>query len=80
MKVEFEPDEAWELMSLVIARLADDAVLADGDRAKIRRWRSESMQPSGEGMRLLTEKVNADIAATLARKRASHIRKPDWRK
>ena len=80
MKVEFEPDEAWELMSLVIARLADEAVLADGDRAKIRRWRSESMQASGEGMRLLTEKVNADIAATLDRKRASHIRKPDWRK
>ena len=80
MKVEFEPDEAWELMSLVVARLAGEAGLADGDRAKIRRWRSDSLQPSGDGMRLLTEKVNADIAATLARKRGSHIRKPDWRK
>ena len=80
MKVELEPDEAWELMSIVVARLAGEAALADGDRAKLRRWRSESMQPSGEGMRLLTEKVNADIAATLSRKRASHIRKPDWRK
>ena len=80
MKVELEPDEAWELMSLVVARLAGEAALADGDRAKLRRWRSESMQPSGDGMRLLTEKVNADIAATLRRKRGSHIRKPDWRK
>ena len=80
MKVEFEPDEAWELMSLVVARLAGEADLADGDRAKIRRWRSDSLQPSGDGMRLLTEKINADIAATLARKRGSHIRKPDWRK
>ena len=80
MKVELEPDEAWELMSLVVARLASEADLANGDRAKIRRWRSDSLQPSGDGMRLLTEKVNADIASTLARKRGSHIRKPDWRK
>ena len=80
MKVELEPDEAWELMSLVIGRLADEAVLPDSDRAALRRWRSESMQASGDGMRLLTEKVNADIAATQERKRASHIRKPDWRK
>ena len=80
MKVELEPDEAWELMSLVVARLASEADLANGDRAKIRRWRSDSLQPSGDGMRLLTEKVNADIAETLIRKRGSHIRKPDWRK
>jgi len=80
VKVELEPDEAWELMSLVVARLADEAVLAHGDRAALRRWRSESMQPSGDGMRLLTEKVNTDIAATQGRKRSSHIRKPDWRK
>jgi len=80
MRVELEPEEAWRLMSLVVARLADEAGLSDGDRATLRRWRSATMQPSGDGMRLLTEKVNADIAATQARKRGSRIRKPDWRK
>ncbi len=79
MKVELEPDEAWELMSLVVARLAGEADLADRDRATLRRWRSESMQPSGDGMRLLTDKINLDMAATLGRKRGSRIRKPDWR-
>ena len=79
MKVEFGTDEAWELMSLVVARVADEASLQDGDRAKVRRWRSESMQPSGDGMRLLTDKVNLDMAVTLGRKRGSRIRKPDWR-
>ncbi len=79
MKVELEPDEAWELMSLVVARLAGEDDLADSDRATLRRWRSESMQPSGDGMRLLTDKINLDIAATLGRKRGSRIRKPDWR-
>lgn len=79
MKVELEPDEAWELMSLVVARLAGEADLADSDRATLRRWRSKSMQPSGDGMRLLTDKINLDMAATLGRKRGSRIRKPDWR-
>ncbi len=79
MKVELEPDEAWELMSLVVARLAGEVDLADSDRATLRRWRSESMQPSGDGMRLLTDKINLDMAVTLGRKRGSRIRKPDWR-
>ncbi len=80
MKVELEPDEAWELMSLVVAHLADEADLTDSDRAALRRWRSESMQPSGDGMRVLTDKINLDMAATAGRKRGSRIRKPDWRK
>ncbi len=80
MKVELEPEEAWGLMSLVIARLANEAGLPRSDRATLRRWRSAAMQLSGESMRMLTDKLNADIAVTLARKRGSHIRKPDWRK
>ena len=80
MKVEFEADEAWDLMSLIVAKVAEEADLADSDRANVRRWRSESMQPSGEGMRLLTDKLNAAFEETLARKKRSHIRKPDWRR
>ena len=80
MKVELEPEEAWGLMSLVVGRLADEAGLPHSDRATLRHWRSGTMQPSGDAMNVLTEKVNADIAEVLARKRGSHIRKPDWRK
>ncbi len=80
MKIEFESDEAWDLMSLIVAKVAAEVDLADGDRANVRRWRSESMQPSGEGMRLLTDKLNAAFEETLARKKRSHIRKPDWRR
>ena len=54
MKVELDIDEAWDLMSLVVARLAKDASLSDSDRAKVRRWRSNAMRPEGEAMRLLT--------------------------
>ncbi|MCH8900680.1 MAG: hypothetical protein IIC88_00090 [Chloroflexi bacterium] len=79
MKVELDIDEAWDLMSLVVARLAKDASLSDSDRAKVRRWRSNTMRPEGEAMRLLTGKLNEDLAAAMERKKRSQIRKPDWR-
>jgi hypothetical protein len=79
MKVELDTDETWALMSLVVARLVDEAKLPAGDKAKIRRWRSDEMQPGREPMRVLTDKVNADIAQQMARKTRSQIRKPDWK-
>jgi hypothetical protein len=79
MKVELDVDETWELMSLVVARMLDEAKVPDSDRAKVRRWRSDSMRPSGEQMRLLTRKVNEDLAQASERKKRSQIRKPDWR-
>ena len=79
MKVELDIDEAGDLMSLVVARLAKDASLSDSDRAKVRRWRSNMMRPEGEAMRLLAGKMNEDLAAAMERKKHSQIRKPDWR-
>ncbi len=66
-------------MSLVVARLAKDASLSDSDRAKVRRWRSSTMRPEGDAMRLLTSKLNEDLASAMERKKRSQIRKPDWR-
>jgi hypothetical protein len=72
-------DEAWELTSLVVGRLLEQAKLGDADKAKVRRWRSESLRPSGELMRALARKINEDLAEVMARKNRSQIRKPDWR-
>jgi len=79
MKVEIDVDESWALMSCVLAQMLEETKLADEERAKIRRWRSQEMQPSKEGMRLLTGKINADLAKALQNKERSQIRKPDWR-
>ena len=79
MKVELEEDETWQLMSLVVARLVDDAGLSSGDKAKVRRWRSDSMKAGREPMRVLTRKINDDLAQVWERKKRSGIRKPDWR-
>ncbi len=79
MKIELDVDETWELMSHVVARLVDEASLPDKDKAGLRRWRSKSMSPSDEPMRLLTRKINEDLADVMRRKERSQIRKPDWR-
>ena len=79
MKVELDTDEAWELMSLVVARIAYEASLTKSDRAKIRRWRSNSMRPAGEAMQLLRSKINDDLAEAGKRQERSQLRKPDWR-
>jgi hypothetical protein len=79
MKVELDVDEAWELMSLVVARMLDQAAVPDKDRAKVRRWRSDSMPTTSESMRHLARKINEDLAQVVDRKKRSQIRKPDWR-
>lgn len=79
MKVEFEPEEAWNLASHIIGQLIEEAGLADSDRAKIRRWKADELRASSQEMKVLTEKINADLAKTLERKTKSQLRKPDWR-
>ena len=78
MKVELDTDESWNLLSHVIVRLVDEAPLADSDRAKIRRWKSEEMRPTSQEMRVLASKINEDLAKTMERKNKSQLRKPDW--
>jgi hypothetical protein len=78
MKVELDSDETWALMSYVVDRLLQEIELPDADRARIRRWRSEQMRPGGEPMKLLTRKINEDLARALQTKQRSQIRKPDW--
>jgi hypothetical protein len=36
------------------------------------------MRPGGEPMKLLTRKINEDLARALQTKQRSQIRKPDW--
>jgi hypothetical protein len=79
MKVELDNDEAWNLASHIISHLIDDANLEDSDRARIRRWKSDELRATSQEMKVLTEKINSDLAKTLERKTKSQLRKPDWR-
>ena len=68
MKIEFESEEAWELMSHIVGRMLDESNLSDSDRAKVRRWKSDEMRATSQEMRVLTSKINDDLEKTLARK------------
>jgi hypothetical protein len=78
MKVEIDNDEAWNLMSTVLVQLLDQAPLADADKARVRRWKSDEMRVTSQEMRVLTQKMNSAIQEVMARKTKSQIRKPDW--
>lgn len=79
MKVELEPEEARELLSLIVDRIAEEAGLTDEDRARVRRWRSEEMRLGSPGMRELTVRINADLERVLRTKEKSAVQRPDWR-
>ena len=78
MKVELDNDEAWNLLSHVVTRLIDEVELSDSDRARIRRWKSDEMRVTSQEMRVVTQKINEDLAQSLERKTKSQLRKPDW--
>jgi hypothetical protein len=79
MRLELSREEARELFLTVLERILEDVDLVDGDRAALQRWRGESMTPGSEGMRELTEKLNADLERTLRDKEKSAIVRPDWK-
>jgi hypothetical protein len=79
MKLELAAEEARELLVTIVDRLIDEAGLSDGDRAALRRWRSEGMKAGSDAMREMIAKINADIDRTLKSKERSAIVKPDWR-
>lgn len=78
MKVELAVDESWALLSVVVKKLLEEANLSDEDRANLRRWRSDDMRMNSEAMRVLTDKINEDLARVLKARERSQIQKHDW--
>ena len=78
MKVEFEVEEAWDLLNHVIGRMLEETNLTDADRARVRRWKSDEMRATSQEMRVLTTKMNEDLLVHMQRKIKSQLRKPDW--
>jgi hypothetical protein len=78
VKVEFEVDEAWNLMSHVIQQMIEQTPLTDSDKAKIRRWKTDEMRTTSQEMRVLAQKINEDLRTSIERKTKSQLRKPDW--
>ncbi len=78
MEVRFTDDELAEALTVIINRIADEAGLADKDRAMLKRWRSSKMKLGSDDMLDFVRKANEDLAQGMARRQRSQIRKPDW--
>ena len=78
MKVEFDTDEAWNLMSQIIVQMVEETSLSDADKAKIRRWKTDEMRTTSQEVRVLAQKMNDDLKQLNERKTRSQLRKPDW--
>ncbi len=79
MRLELEQEESVQLLSLIVDRITREAGLATKDRAAVKRWRSERMKAGSDGMRDLTNKINADLDRALRTKEKSAVQKADWR-
>ncbi len=79
MKLELDREEGRELLAVIVDRIVKEAGLSDEDGAAVKRWRSEQMKAGSEGMRELTDKINADVERALRTKEKSAVQKPDWR-
>ena len=79
MRLELEQEESVQLLSLIVDRITQEAGLATKDRAAVKRWRSEQRKAGSDGMRELTNKMNADLERALRTKEKSALQKADWR-
>ena len=78
MKVEFSVEEVQVMAHHVVDQLLDLDGLGRSDKAALRRWRSEELKASARTMRLLAEKVNAELQQVHASAEVPKITKPDW--
>jgi hypothetical protein len=74
MQIVLEPDEAWSIMTLVVAQVLDHADLSDDGRAAVRRWRSDRAQGTAE-MADLTIGMNEALGTLLDERTTRQIRR-----
>lgn len=77
MQVILEPDEAWSIMTLVIAQVLDQVELSDDAKAAIRRWRGDHTEGTTE-MGDLTVSMNEVLGSVLDERTTRLIRRKGW--
>jgi hypothetical protein len=77
MQVILEGDEAWSIMTLVVAQVLDQVELSDDGKGAIRRWRSDRNDGTAE-MADLTVSMNEILGTVLDDKTTRLIRRKGW--
>ncbi len=77
MQVQFTIEEVLAMAGAVLDGLGEQP-FGRSDAAAVRRWRNEQLTTTSEELRLLTEKVNAEVQRAHDHSMKSGIQKPDW--
>jgi hypothetical protein len=77
MQVILDTDEAWSMMTLMVAQMIDKAGLSPDGKAKLRRWRTERADGTA-AMADLTIDLNEALGSTLDEKTTRLIRRKGY--
>ena len=77
MQVILEPDEAWSIMTLVVAQVLDNVELSPAAQKEIKRWRTERAEGTSE-MSDLTVGMNEALGTVLDERTTRLIRRSGW--
>jgi hypothetical protein len=74
MQVILDTDEAWSVMTLVVAQILDQVDLSDEGKETLRRWRSDHADGTAE-MSDLTLTMNESLGTVLDERTQRLIRR-----
>ncbi len=77
MQIILESDEAWSIMSLVVAQVLDQVDLSEEGQTVVRRWRSDHNDGTTE-MSELTVSMNEALGTVLDEKTTRLVRRKGW--
>lgn len=77
MQVILEPDEAWSIMTLVVAQVLDQVELSDEGKDAVKRWRSDRYEGTAE-IADLTVSMNEAMGTVLDERTTRLIRRKGW--
>lgn len=74
MQVILDSDEAWSVMSLVVAQVLDQAEISEEGKAAVKRWRTDRADGTAE-MAEMTVGMNEVIGTTMDERTTRLIRR-----
>ena len=74
MLLTLETDEAWSIMTLVVAQVLDNVELSDKGCAAVRKWRADHADGS-EPMHQLAEELNETLGNVIDERTRRLIRR-----
>ena len=74
MRIILESDEAWSIMTLVVAQVLDGVDLSDEGRGAVRKWRSDHADGT-ERMNVLAEETNEALGTAVDERTKKLIRR-----